>query len=271
MNADDLGLAEGVNRGIFEALDAGVLTDVSLLANGEYFDEAIRGLAERNITGVGLHFCLVDGERALAPESIAAGLADAAGRFPLRNTLFTRVLTGGKATQRAIGAELMAQYQKIVSHGLRVTHVDSHQHVHQFPGISEVVVELCRTENIPVLRVVQPPALGSLMSGPMVVLAARLRRLAFGSGVAAVRGLGFERSGQVSCEVMRRYVGEAARSGGVSEVMVHPGRLDERMKHRYAHWHYDWDRELRDLIDSRSTLGALGDRLINFETAARFA
>ncbi len=39
INADDLGADEARNRGIFEAIEAGRVTSVSILVNGEGFDD----------------------------------------------------------------------------------------------------------------------------------------------------------------------------------------------------------------------------------------
>ena len=86
-----------------------------------------------------------------------------------------------------------------------------------------------------------------------------------------LRALGFERSGKVSSAAMRQYVQQASLSRRVCEVIVHPGRLDARMQRRYAHWQYDWDTELRELMAARAVLSGLGDALINFEGAARCA
>ena len=42
VNADDFGLTEGVNTGIVEAFQKGVLRSASLMANGRAFDDAVR-------------------------------------------------------------------------------------------------------------------------------------------------------------------------------------------------------------------------------------
>ena len=42
VNADDLGLTEGVNRAVVAAHVEGIVTSVSLLAVGQAFDHAVR-------------------------------------------------------------------------------------------------------------------------------------------------------------------------------------------------------------------------------------
>ena len=56
VNADDLGADEARNRGIFEAIDAGVVTSVSLLANGPSFEDAARRI--RNLDPTYLLDCI---------------------------------------------------------------------------------------------------------------------------------------------------------------------------------------------------------------------
>ena len=41
INADDMGADEARNRGIFEAIEAGRVTSVSVLANGDGFEDAM--------------------------------------------------------------------------------------------------------------------------------------------------------------------------------------------------------------------------------------
>lgn len=268
VNADDLGLAAGVNQGIFEAIDAGVVTDVSLMANGAAFDAAVDGLRARGIGTVGLHFCLVDRERPLSGRALTGGLADADGRLPFRNTLFRRILIGGRRAQDAVADELQAQYLRITGAGLRVTHVDSHQHVHLFPGIAEAVLDLCRTKANVLVRVPDPGRLATLMSGPIMALAARMRRRAAARGVLTVRALGFERSGRMTPDVIRQYLAEA-ESLPCCEIIVHPGRADDHLRSRYRHWNYDWDRELEHLLQSRPLLASIGTRLVTHDGALR--
>ena len=70
INADDLGLSEAVNVGIFDALEAGAITDCSLLAVGSAYEHAVQGLKVRSIECVGLHACLVDKEIPLGAPSV---------------------------------------------------------------------------------------------------------------------------------------------------------------------------------------------------------
>ena len=101
VNADDFGLASGVNDGIIEAHHAGVVTSGSLMVERPSAAEAA-GLARRHpALSVGLHF---DDHRAAAGE-----------------------LDDPSWTAREFARQL-ERFRALV--GAEPTHVDSHHHVH---------------------------------------------------------------------------------------------------------------------------------------------
>ena len=80
VNADDLGLTEGVNDGIFDAHDRGILTSASLFANAPATPEAIRRARVRPALGMGVHLTLVDGTPTLPADRVPS-LVEPGGRF----------------------------------------------------------------------------------------------------------------------------------------------------------------------------------------------
>jgi chitin disaccharide deacetylase len=61
VNADDFGMAPGVNRAILEAHRTGIVTSTSLLANGAAFDEAAAAARATPTLAVGVHLNLTQG------------------------------------------------------------------------------------------------------------------------------------------------------------------------------------------------------------------
>ena len=90
INADDLGFAPGVNRGIFDAHAAGTVTSASMMVTTPAFAEAAeRVQRDAKQLGVGLHLNLIVG----APLSNAPSLVDSAtGRFHPLDALVRRAL-----------------------------------------------------------------------------------------------------------------------------------------------------------------------------------
>src|SRR5713226_10139949 len=80
VNADDLGLTVGVNDGIFDAHDRGILTSASVFANAPATADAIRRVRIRPSLGVGVHLALVDGSPMLPPNRVPS-LIEGDGRF----------------------------------------------------------------------------------------------------------------------------------------------------------------------------------------------
>src|SRR3979490_2117593 len=80
INADDLGLTVGVNNGIFDAHDRGVLTSASVFANASATGNALARALQRPSLGVGCHLTLVDG-RPILPLARVPSLIEDDGQF----------------------------------------------------------------------------------------------------------------------------------------------------------------------------------------------
>ena len=59
VNADDFGYSSGINRGIIQAHEKGIVTSTSVMVDGPAAEEA-RNLAKYQKLSVGLHFNITD-------------------------------------------------------------------------------------------------------------------------------------------------------------------------------------------------------------------
>ena len=113
VNADDFGLSEGINRGIIEAHEHGVVTSASLMVR---YPAAISA-----------------GDLARAHPRLSIGLHFEAGEWRCANgewKLAYRVVETDDATEIEKGLDRqLADFERLV--GRLPTHLDSHQHVHQ--------------------------------------------------------------------------------------------------------------------------------------------
>ncbi|MFQ5693151.1 MAG: carbohydrate deacetylase, partial [Nitrospinota bacterium] len=156
VNVDDLGATRGVQRALEACLRSGTVTSATLMANGPYFEEAVRFAHANPRLGVGVHLNLVQWSPILPPEGLP-GLVDGEGRFLSRSALLRQALRGRlKAGQ--VKAELRAQVERCLSAGIRVTHVDSHQHCGLLPGVFPSMLEIAREFELPV-RIPREPLL----------------------------------------------------------------------------------------------------------------
>ena len=228
INADDVGWRAGRDRGIFRSIEHGVVSSVSLFANGATFPQAVAQLRSGTV-GTGVHLNLSEG-RSLT--GVIAGLTDACGCF-LGKRRSRAVFACDNYDHTAAFAELCAQMQKVADSGVGIDHIDSHQHMFLFPALTTMMVELCRQFSIAAVRLSLPAecVLGDPPSplGSELDLYRRrgllLRRRISAAGLFSPQGLwGMPSLDRLDEAVLRRLLMQMPP--GLWELMVHPGDED---------------------------------------------
>jgi predicted glycoside hydrolase/deacetylase ChbG (UPF0249 family) len=231
INADDLGFAPGVNRGIIEVHLAGALSSASMMVNTPAFHEAA-SLARDTAPalGVGLHLNLIVGR----PLSAVPTLADPrTGQFYSLAELARRAAVG-RVSPHDVKRECDAQLRALAVEGIACTHLDSHRHTHALPGILPAVLASAHDAGVPFIRrPLDKPALGDpAASAKMFVLQA--------SWHAALRGAPAEHRALVSRSPSFRGIAMQGAADvetrllalldelpqGATEIMMHPGYDD---------------------------------------------
>jgi predicted glycoside hydrolase/deacetylase ChbG (UPF0249 family) len=241
VNADDLGLTAGVNDGIFDAHDHGILTSASLFASAPATFDAIRRARGRPSLGLGVHLALVDGTPTLPPHRIPT-LVEGDGRFRHSWKPFIVACLRGKVSLAEVELELTAQIERLRSAGIRLTHLDAHKHVHAYPPVFAIVSRLAGRFDIPVVRVpyerwssiggdVQSHGtarLQALLNAAMGPWASRDYRTAASHDLRTPHFVGRIHTGILSADVLAGLV--RALPPGVTELMVHPGYPDDELE-----------------------------------------
>jgi predicted glycoside hydrolase/deacetylase ChbG (UPF0249 family) len=210
--ADDLGADAVRNDAIVAALEAGLVDAASVIVNGLGFDEAA-GVAHRFDRHVGVHLVLTEGVPLTAEIRKLARFCDRDGVFRLWRG-GERAFRLGADERAAVAVELRAQVERARAFGLRVTHLDSHHHVHTEPAIAGIVIRLAHELDVPRVRLARNcgAGLGPANRAWKAVFNTRVRR----AGLAGTRWFG----NVDDCVVLR-----ARRPGETGvEVMVHPVR-----------------------------------------------
>src|ERR1700739_2107646 len=116
INADDFGLAPGVNRAIIELQQAGALSSATLMANGPFFSPAVYMAFAQPSLAVGCHVVLVDGSPCLRPAEVPS-LLDPRNPSSFRSTVgsFFADLLRGRIREEEIEAETVAQIRRVQS------------------------------------------------------------------------------------------------------------------------------------------------------------
>jgi len=161
VNADDFGLTAGVNRAIADLHGERVVASTSLMARATATAQAVEIARATPALGVGCHVVLVDGEPVLSPRDEIPHLADPIdGRFrsSLVSFLFWLYAEGSdrysslNIRQGEIEAEAGAQIVWLQDHGLTLTHIDTHKHLHMFPAVLRPVLRAARAAGIHAVR-----------------------------------------------------------------------------------------------------------------------
>jgi predicted glycoside hydrolase/deacetylase ChbG (UPF0249 family) len=230
IHADDLGLSDGVNRGIMACARAGVVTSASLLVNTPAFAAAVAAARGAPPLDLGLHLNLTTGAPVCPPEAVPTLCDPRTGRFHPLGQLVARALVG-RVSAGDVARECAAQIERARKAGVRLTHLDGHQHTHVLPGIWQPVIATARQAGIELVRLPLEPA-RDLTWRPAAavgqVLLAASHRLA-ARGAPAVRHAdhfrGFALTGR------RDFTGRLLAllerlEPGLTELMVHPGYPD---------------------------------------------
>ena len=149
INGDDYGLNERCSMAIAQAFDEGLITDTTMMANGEYFDQAVQLARERGfIDNIGIHLNLTWGVP-LTEDIKKCPRFVTDGHFT-KDYDRTRPLHSDE--KAAIEKELRAQIEKISAAGIKINHADSHHHIHTGVFIAPIAARVCKAHGINKMR-----------------------------------------------------------------------------------------------------------------------
>ena len=259
VNADDLGAGESRNAGIFEAIEAGSVTSVSILPNGPALENALRGIRALPLKSVsfGVHFNISEGKPIASSSRCILG-PDGCFRGK-RRTQSLLLCRGNSELEKEIRKELSAQITLIQDAGIQVDHLDGHQHVHILPAVVRAAAEAANRHGISWVRIPEEPYpdFGERSSQVMEEAsffsqhASAARAFYDAMGIRATdhfRGLLLK--GDMPAETWLDFL-EAIPSG-LTELMVHPGRADAAASGPFAGFSTAArERELAALTDGR--------------------
>lgn len=251
INADDFGLTRGINLAVSECAEAGMLRSATLMPNGEAYEDAVRAAKELEGFGTGIHFVLTGLRPVLPPEKLH-GLAGADGFLPSGPGELVKKIARTRSLGDDIRRELFAQAEKVFDSGLRITHFDSHKHVHIIPDVLDVMIEIAGRFSVKAMRNpfeaegawrffndIEKSGRSKFLKQYVMARASSLYRSSFRARVrnAGIRTpavlYGISPTGFINEKIIRRICD--LMGPGTSEFMTHPGIVDadlERSKTR---------------------------------------
>ncbi len=271
VSADDYGLTERVSEGILDAHEHGVVTSASVIAVAPAFESTAKRLHDVPSLGVGAHFTVVGEDPPLLSAREIPSLVDKSGNFYRSWRTFVPRAAAGRIDPDDLRREFTAQLDAIRSAGLTVDHFDTHQNVHLWPAVSDVLLDLGDANGVHAIRVMRSNA-----RGPIGITVRRLAKrleaqLADRHWAWTAAATGLDEAGSIGLGEMVEAIGRLASSGAASaELATHPGLPDDPARERYK-WNYKWDAECNALCSEtvRIAIDELGFRLGTFADLPR--
>jgi len=229
---DDVGMSPAVNSAADILLRKGVVNRLSILATGSELPGAI-DLASKSDVAVSVHLNCVQPPFLTEEE------------FP--SSHFDWFRKGLKLSNR-VRIEWKCQIEKVLSAGLVVTGLDSHQHIHNAGGLREVILELAHEYGIGTVRAaVIPERWKNFTCFMLDRLGRKLSKSASRQGIATPQWmLGFSRSGNVTRDYLEN-INKSLKGDGFAELVMHPAtepvwtptQTDE-LKLMQSEWITEW-------------------------------
>lgn len=238
------------------------------MPTGRAAEEAAALARENPGLGIAVHLTLVAEKPVLPPEKVSS-LLGADGHFLPDHIAFIKRFAAGQIRLSELRAECEAQISRVEQLGVKISHLDSHQHLHVLPKVIDICLDLMKDHNIHKMRL---PAEDYFFTGTYP--APLMRRIAK-CGLTACARLAAAKARRAGVLMPQAFFGMLAGGHmeqhyfsailqslpeGVSEIMVHPG-MDNAVLGSIYDWQYHWEDEL-DSVTSSETMQYLSDNQI---------
>jgi len=281
ISADDFGLTEGINLSVIDLFKEGVLTSTSVMANGSAFKNAMECLEKVSGLGVGVHLNILRGQPILPIDQVKS-LVDHQGLFRGVHQNVVKLLLGD-INLKEVKKEFRAQINKVLKQNVRVTHLDTEKHLHIFPSILKVIIELAVEFDINRIRFFRQ-GLNLFANGQCLEELILSCREKFLSSVSSTN-YGYLSANNIKYPDFFNLVSSRLRKkqllmvfqrvihkirSGVSEIICHPGYIHDGLRHcsrefRKFNIINHWDQTgLLMSYKTKEIIKASGVRLINY-------
>lgn len=143
INADDFGYNNHVNKAIEQAIIEHKISSTSIMANAPCFNEAILIAKKYDYISYGVHLNIIE-YSPLTNKNIFTKykLLDDSGNF-IEGAIFC-INEYTDELKRAIKEEWLAQINKVKEAGIKISHIDSHQHTHSIYLLQDVLIDVLK-------------------------------------------------------------------------------------------------------------------------------
>lgn len=145
-NADDYGYSKGINFGVIDAYENGLVRSATMMANMPGFEHGVALWKASPGLKIGVHLVLTTGA---SLGGIYKTITDSTGQF-LNQSIIIKRAHASELDLSEIEKEYMLQIEKILAAGISITHFDGHHHIHCLPGIIDVFMKLAKKYQVAV-------------------------------------------------------------------------------------------------------------------------
>lgn len=276
INADDAGLSDSVNEAVRKLYEAGAITGTSLIAVGRRFQDASKMLKQIGRPEVGAHLTLTGNFHPAQESSRVRSLLTKGETFysSYLKLLFEYYMK--RLVMYEVKIEFEEQIKRILDEGLTITHLDSHEHVHIFPGIFRIIADLAIKFDIPFVRIPLEPSevKGKDFSLKDLARYTGLRHFTL-KAEKIVRSLelntsdaffGHFHAGRVNFDVLKFFVEKI--KPGVAELAIHPAVMSRELLEE-SPWHRNAQVEMESVMSEkwREEVSSYGVELVSHKKA----
>jgi len=213
INADDFGKNADINLAIISAMKSNLCTDTTILVNFDESSNAARSAIEINKkNNVGIHFNLTEGSPLTNNIKKEMRFCNDEGIFHYKKN--KRIIYLSKSEKKAVCEELLSQIHLCRKFGIPISHADSHNHIHEEPGLFQIIIDVLKRENIPFLRITRNFGNTSIVN--------KIYRNMYNSLLSSYKFAGTNYFGSIDDF---SYAKNNIHDKSIIEIMIHPGLI----------------------------------------------
>jgi len=157
IHADDFGDTLYISESIYKCFEEGILNSTSIIVNSAYLDESLRLIKDKNIRKV-LHLNVAEG-KAISSQDFKY-LVDKNKHFfrSWQRVVFEYYCFSNKNRKELIKKEIKEEFKKQIllyceKLQSKDINLDSHQHYHEIPFVTDILIELKDEMDINILNI----------------------------------------------------------------------------------------------------------------------
>ena len=224
-------------------------------------DHAIENAKNLPELNVGLHLVLSNGKAKL-PQSEIPKLINHMGEFHTSEFYSGVKYFFDIKTRQQLKKEIRAQFEVFKETGLRLDHVNAHNHMHLHPTIFDLIIEIGGDYNLTAIRIPNEPPLNSITNNRKEFIIRYLKWKFFMLFTLPMKKkcvknniifndviFGFNDTGHMNIEKLVRIIPHI--SNGITEIYTHPS-IENNYNGNSGLNNYEFEAEFNALINART-------------------